>query len=202
MGYWSGTGAPYATSVVLPPSVTLSIPLWQSASGSVIEGRRENDRSRSMAAACPLQKAGLYASVTGARPDSIAVLYAISGLGRWTGVAPGEYLRAIAPGWARSSRTSGPRQGGAGLSELARDGPEVAVIAISRTHGSSVAREALKIRLYGAPVDTFSERPARNRPLGCLPADLGTDATATISGAMTAVTPYCHAPRATPSAYG
>ena len=73
-----------------------------------------------MAAACPLQKAGLYVSVTGARPDSIAVLYAISGPGRWTGVAPGEYLRAIAPGWARSSRTSGPWQGGAGRPEMAR----------------------------------------------------------------------------------
>ena len=41
-----------------------------------------------MAAACPLQKAGLYASVTGAGPDSIAVLHPISGPGRWTCVAP------------------------------------------------------------------------------------------------------------------
>ena len=63
------------------------------------------------------------------------------------------------------------------------------------SHGSRVAREALKIRLYGAPVDTFSERPTRNRPLD---ADLGTDATATVSGAVTEVTPYCHAPRSAP----
>ena len=83
-----------------------------------------------MVAAWPGQKAGLYASVTGARPDSTAVLHGISELSRWTGVAPSgnrwpskKSARGHRVAWRRERPSRGPGTGWNAISKTDRYHP-------------------------------------------------------------------------------